>query len=55
MLNPPSAMMSGSDMGFMGNNIGMKKLPNPANYKIVKCKSYERGNLVRNKIIIYYI
>lgn len=48
MLNPPSAMMTGNDMGFMSNNNNnMKKLPNPANYKIVKCKSFERGNFNR--------
>ncbi len=55
MLNQPSGMMPGNDMGFMGNNNNnfsnnnnnfVKKLPNPANYKIVKCKGFERGNLI---------
>jgi len=27
--------------GFKNNN---KKIPNPANFKIVKCKNYEKGN-----------
>jgi hypothetical protein len=40
MLNQGSAMMQGNDMTFMNN---AKKLPNPANYKIVKCKNYEKG------------
>lgn len=30
---------SGNDGGFRGE----KKVPNPGNYKIVKCKNFERG------------
>lgn len=33
-------MMPGNDMNVFSN---AKKLPNPANYKIVKCKNYEKG------------
>ena len=41
MLNQSSPMMSGNEPNF--NNYA-KKLPNPGNFKIVKCKNYERGN-----------
>jgi len=40
MFNPTSNMNQNQDMSFSNNN---KKLPNPSNYKIVKCKNYERG------------
>jgi len=40
-------------MGSMGGGMGgfrpnQKKIPNPANFKIVKCKNYERGKF-KNK------
>ena len=48
MLNPNSQMMPPrNQQNFGGNdNNGAKKLPNPANFKIVKCKNFERGNLI---------
>lgn len=47
MFNPPSSMMFGNDNGFSSNSSNnLKKLPNPANYKIVKCKNFERGNVI---------
>ena len=39
-MNQMNPMMSGNDMTFMNN---AKKLPNPTNYKIVKCKNFEKG------------
>ncbi len=38
--SPNTGMMSDKVMG--GNPV--KKMPNPSNYKIVKCKNYEAGN-----------
>lgn len=40
MLTQNSPMTQGNDMNFMNN---AKKLPNPSNYKIVKCKNFEKG------------
>jgi len=44
MFNPTSNMNLGQDMNL---NNGAKKLPNPSNFKIVKCKNFERGNLLK--------
>jgi len=44
MFNPTSQGSPRQDMNFQNNNTN-KKLPNPANFKIVKCKSFERGIL----------
>ena len=45
MFNPTTSYANqGQDRNFLNNNAN-KKLPNPANFKIVKCKGYERGNL----------
>jgi hypothetical protein len=44
MFNPTSHMNANHDMDFRNNNNNNnKKLPNPANFKIVKCKNFERG------------
>ena len=41
MLNPNSQMgMQRNEQNFNNN---AKKIPNPANFRIVKCKNYERG------------
>lgn len=42
MFNPTSQMNQGQDGNFQ-NTYTNKKLPNPANFKIVKCKNFERG------------
>ena len=46
-------MMFNNAMGYNFNvsnqpieQVAMKKLPNPQNYKIVKCKNFETGNLL---------
>ena len=55
MFNPPSQMMQGNQ-GNQGNDMNnAKKLPNPANYKIVKCKNYERGKKTFLKIFKLFI
>ena len=41
--NQSSPMMPRNEQNF-NNNANAKKLPNPANFKIVKCKNYERGD-----------
>lgn len=53
MFNPTSNINPGQDMLFNNNNNTNKKLPNPANFKIVKCKNFERGifNYFNNKLI----
>jgi hypothetical protein len=28
----------------------VKKMPNPSNYKIVKCKNFEMGKLIKKKL-----
>ena len=47
MLNQGSPMMPQNDMNmnFMNNHHQKKLPPNPANFKIVKCKNFERGKL----------
>ena len=49
MSNPSGNMMPRSEHNFPNN---AKKLPNPANFKIVKCKNFERGKKYIKKIII---
>lgn len=44
MLNPNSQMMPKSDQNFPNTT---KKLPNPANYKIVKCKNFEKDGVCK--------
>lgn len=44
MFNPTSQMNPSQDMNFQNTHTN-KKLPNPANFKIVKCKNFERGNI----------
>lgn len=39
--------MMNQDMNFSNNFT--KKLPNPSNFKIVKCKSFERGKIFNQK------
>ena len=34
---------SGAHGNEARNTSGVKKLPNPANFKIVKCKNFEKG------------
>lgn len=48
MFNPTSHINANHDMDFHhnnsnNNNNNNKKLPNPSNFKIVKCKNFERG------------
>lgn len=62
MLNPTSSMMNGNDFGFMNNNNpnnnnfnNNKKLPNPANFKIVKCKNFEKGKNLKMSFLFICI
>ena len=45
--------MGGENMGGDRSNMPnpIKKMPNPANFKIVKCKNYDAGNLLIPKNI----
>lgn len=43
MFNTTSAMNPAADLNVMSS---AKKLPNPANFKIVKCKNFERGKFL---------
>jgi len=51
MLNHPSPMMTRNEMGFTNN---AKKLPNPAYFKIVKCKNFERGMFIYHSFKHYF-
>ena len=40
-MNPNANNMGGDRQNFTNP---VKKMPNPSNYKIVKCKNFEMGN-----------
>ncbi len=53
-------MMFNNPMGYNFNStnqpveqVAMKKLPNPQNYKIVKCKNFDMGKNIYEYNIIY--
>ena len=56
-MNTPSQM--GLQMPGQGMNMNMttnpvKKMPNPSNYKIVKCKNYESGNQFTSFSLVFF-